>query len=243
MSSVTLDVTRLLIDRSRRPAAVSDDGLRRWAATQAVFVSSEIGGLRDERRALADRLRALGFEVVLFEDLGGRDDDAQTAYLYGVARSDFYLGLVADRYGTVLPTGRSPTHEEYREARRLSLSIAVWVATDGSRRQGDARDFVSEVQTFHTTGIWETTDELVASVEGRLRELAVESESPWVKLGVVMVRAQSVEDDGRSLTVTVASRDTQVLAALEGLRPDGWGRSSEISRSRRRRSRGGRPGR
>jgi hypothetical protein len=66
-------------------------------------------------------------------------------------------------------------------------------------------------------------------VEARLRELAVESESPWVKLGDVAVRAQSVEDDGRLLTVTVASRDAPVLAALEGLRPDGWGRSSEIA--------------
>lgn len=120
---------------------------------------------------------------MLFEDLGGRDDDAQTAYLEGVARSDIYLGLVADRYGTMLPTGRSPTHEEYWEARRLGLSIAVWVAADGSGRQGDARDFISEVQTFHTTGMWETTDPLVASVEARLRELAAESESPWIKLG------------------------------------------------------------
>lgn len=219
----------LLIDRSGRPAPLSDEDLRRWATTQAVFVSSEMGGLREERRALAGRLRALGFEVVLFEDLGGRDDDAQTAYLEGVARSDIYLGLVADRYGTMLPTGRSPTHEEYREARRLGLSIAVWVAAEGSGRQGDARDFISEVRTFHTTGMWETTDQLVASLEARLHELAAESESPWVKLGEVVARAQSVEDDGRTLTVTVASRDPQVLGALEGLRPDGWGRSSEIA--------------
>jgi hypothetical protein len=219
----------LLIDRSGRPAPVSDADLRHWAATQAAFISSEMGGLREERRALADHLRALGFDVVLFEDLGGRGDDAQTAYLDGVARSDIYLGLVADRYGTMLSTGRSPTHEEYREARRLGLSIAVWVALDGSRRQGDARDFVSEVQTFHTTGAWQTTDDLVTSVETRLRELASESESPWVKIDDVVVRAQSVEDDGRSLSATVVSRDPQVLAALEGLRPDDWGRSPETT--------------
>jgi Domain of unknown function (DUF4062) len=219
----------LLIDRSGRPTPVSDENLHRWAASQAVFISSEMAGLREERRALADRLRALGLDVVLFEDLGGRDDDARTAYLDEVARSDIYLGLVGDRYGTMLSTGRSPTHEEYREARRLGLSIAVWVAADGSRRQGDARDFVSEVQTFHTTGTWQSTDELVASVEARLRELAADSESPWVKVGDVVVRARSVEDDGRALTIAVASRDPQVLTALEGMRPDGWGRSSEIT--------------
>ena len=76
--------------------------------------------LGPERRAVAAELSALGMRVVRFEDLGGRDDDAVTAYLDGVARSDVYLGVVADRYGTMLPSGRSPTHEEYREARRRS---------------------------------------------------------------------------------------------------------------------------
>jgi uncharacterized protein DUF4062 len=108
--------------------------------------------LRDERRALATEMKAMGLNVVMFEDLGGREDDAETAYFDGVARSDIYLAVIADRYGRMLPNGRSPTHEEYREARRLGLRIAAWIATDGSGRQGDARDFAEELQQFHTTG-------------------------------------------------------------------------------------------
>ena len=67
---------------------MSDDALRAWASTRLAFVSSEMQALRRERRAVADALRKLGLDVVMFEDLGGRDDDAQTAYLDGVARSD-----------------------------------------------------------------------------------------------------------------------------------------------------------
>jgi hypothetical protein len=218
----------LVVDRSERPTRLDEADFGAWAASHAVFVSSEMGGLRAERRALATHLRDLGFEIVMFEDLGGRDDDPQVAYLDGVARSDVYLGLVADRYGTMLGSGRSPTHEEYREARRRGLRIAVWVAADGSQRQGDARDFVGEVQTFHTTGSWDTTDGLIVSVEARLRELAAEAESPWVKLGDVVVRARSVEDDGRALTVMVETRDPDVAAAIERLRPDQWNRTSDI---------------
>lgn len=187
-----------------------------------------MGGLRAERRVVADALRKLGLDVMMFEDLGGRDDDAQAAYLEGVARSDIYIALIADRYGIMLPSGRSPTHEEYREARQRGLRVAVWVAADGSARQGDARDFVAEIQTFHTTGSWTTIDGLVASVEARMREMAAEEDSPWVKLGDVIFRASSVADDGRTLTVEMRSRDGDVLAALEGLRPDGWNRAPDL---------------
>ncbi len=45
-----------------------------------------------------------------------------------------------------------PTHEEYREARRLGKRISFWLQRDASNRQGNAVDFAQEVQTFHTTG-------------------------------------------------------------------------------------------
>ena len=219
----------LMIDRSSGPTAFDDQTLRAWASGQTVFLSSEMGGLRDERRAIADALRELGFSVVMFEDFGGRDDDAETAYLDGVARSDIYIGLVGRRYGTMLRSGRSPTHEEYREARRRGLRIAVWVAADGSARQGDARDYVTEVRVFHTTGSWNRSSELVASVVARMREMAAEQDSPWVKLGDITFRAASIVDDGRRLTLQMHSRDRAVLSALEAMRPNGPGRSDTVS--------------
>jgi hypothetical protein len=219
----------LVVDRSQNAQPLTDTELRAWAAQRTVFISSEMRDLRAERRVLADALRAIGLNVVMFEDLGGREDDAATAYLDGVARSNIYLGVVADRYGTMLASGRSPTHEEYREARRRGLRIAVWVAADDPGRQGDARDFVAEVRTFHTTGTYSGPDDLVASVVARLREIAAEEESPWVKLGHVVFRADSIQDDGRHLTITMQSRDREVLAALEALRPGEWGRGPQLS--------------
>ena len=153
-----------------------------------MFISSEMKDLLDERRALASALRDMGLKVVMFEDLGGREDDAETAYLDGVARSDIYLAVIADRYGRMLPSGRSPTHEEYRAARRLGLRIAAWVATDGSGRQGDARDFVDELQQFHTTGGYADSASLVSSAVERLGEIAAEEDVPWIKLGTSFPR-------------------------------------------------------
>jgi hypothetical protein len=218
----------LLIDRSQRPAQIDDASLRVWAAAHAAFLSSEMRALQAERRAVADALSAIGMQVIMFEDLGGRDDDAETAYLDGVARSDVYVGLIGDRYGTMLPSGRSATHEEYREARRRGLAVAVWSATDETARQGDARDFLAEVRTFHTVGTWTDADRLPTSVVTRMRELAAEADSPWVKLGDLVFRADTIVDDGHTLQIEMSSRDQEMLAALEALRPDQWRSSSEV---------------
>src|ERR1035441_1796999 len=164
----------LIIDRTQSPPALDEASFRAWAATHTVFVSSEMRELKSERRAVADALRAIGVKVVMFEDLGGRDDDPETAYLDGVARSDIYVAIVADRYGRMLPSGRSPTHEEYLEARRRGLRIAAWVAEDDSARQGHARDFVAELQVFHATGTYTTVSSLTRSIDERIREIAAE---------------------------------------------------------------------
>lgn len=68
--------------------------------------------LGPRRVVVADSLRDAGLSVVMFEDLGGRDEDAERAYLDGIARSNIYAGIIGDRYGTMLPSGRSATHEE-----------------------------------------------------------------------------------------------------------------------------------
>ncbi|HEY4811595.1 MAG TPA: DUF4062 domain-containing protein [Solirubrobacteraceae bacterium] len=209
----------LIVDRSQSPPPLDWEALRAWAQGHTVFVSSEMKYLAGERRALADALREIGLNVVMFEDLGGREDDAEIAYLDGVARSDIYLAVIADRYGRMLANGRSPTHEEYREARRLGQRITVWVATDGSGRQGDARDFVAELQQFHTTGGYADTSSLIESVLGRLREIAAEEDVPWAKLGNVVFRASSIEDDGQRLLIAMKSRDRDVLQALQAMRP------------------------
>ena len=48
-----------------------------------------------ERREAAVRaIRSFGAKLVWFEGFGGRDDDAEDAYLGNVASSDVYLGIL-----------------------------------------------------------------------------------------------------------------------------------------------------
>jgi hypothetical protein len=218
----------LMVDLSGAAPRLDESAFAGWAARESVFVSSEMQELAAERAAVTAALRDLGLRVVLFEDLGGRDDDAERAYLDGVTQCPIYLGIVGDRYGTMLDTGRSPTHEEYRLARKLGKRISVWVAADGSSRQGDARDFVSELQVFHTTGRFNSPEDLATRIVARMREIAADAVAPWIKIGDAVVRATSISDDGRTVGIEANVYDAEIVAYLESLRPANWGGGQEV---------------
>ena len=219
-------VARLKVDLA--PAQlVTDADINDWAADQHIFVSSVMAGMADERSAVASSIERIGGNVVMFERFGGRDDDPEQAYLTEVGRSDIYIGILGERYGKPLPSGYSATHAEYREAIRRGLRMSVWV-WDGPLA-GPQHDFVDEVRVFHTTGTYQSASELGPAVEGRLRAIAAEALSPWVKVGDVVFRARTVAFDGKSLSVEARVRDDNVVAALEALRPGGiWSGPKEV---------------
>lgn len=215
----------VVVDRSS-PAPLSENEFRAWAAAQAVFVSSVIVGMEAERDAVATTIEDAGAHAVLFERLGSRDDDAQTAYLEGLRDSDVYIGILGARYGRPGPDRYSATHAEYLEAERLGLRVNVW-ATAGAM-DGPQNDFLQAVQVFHTTGTYRNPEELGAGLGRRLRELAAQEGSPWCKAGRAVFRAASFSHTGTQVSVRAVVRDDEVLAALEQLRPAGFGRSGEV---------------
>lgn len=187
---------------------------------QTVFVSSVMDGMAAERDAARRTIEGLGGRAILFEHLGGTDDDAQTAYLTGVRSSDIYVGILGERYGRPAPTGYSPTHAEYKEAIDRGLRVSVWATT--GPQDGPQQDFLAEVRTFHTTGSYSTPEDLGEGLTQRLRGLAAASCSPWCKVGRALFRAQSCVDDGKKISIDALIRDHDIVAELEGLRPDAW---------------------
>lgn len=80
------------------------------------------------------------------------------------------------------------------------------------------------MQVFHTTGSYSAPADLGGKIEDRLRVLAAQDGSPWCKVGRAVFRARRFTDGGDRLTVEATVRDGDVIAALEELRGDQWGR-------------------
>jgi hypothetical protein len=210
---------RLLIDVAAASEPLAEQEFQVWSSEQRVFISSVMDELRDERRAVADRLERLGCEPVLFERFGGREDDPEAAYLHEVATCATYVGILGRRYGRQLPSRYSATHAEYLAAERGGLRVAVW-AKDIPDREGHEQSFLDEIRTFHTTGRFETTPELAEDVERRLRRIAAEDLAPWVKLGALVFRARKITEKAGRTEVSARLRSAEILAGLEAMRSD-----------------------
>jgi hypothetical protein len=212
----------VLVDQASAAAVPAEADVRNFLAAERVFISSVMVPLADERAGVAAAISELGAEPIWFETFGGRDADPEAAYLSEVRSSTIYVGILGANYGRILPSRFSATHEEYREAERRGLRISVWTVAD-ENWDGDQERFVQEVRTFHVTGSYTSRENLAQGVARRLRKIAAEELSPWVKLGSLILRASQIVVAGTSLSITAHVRDAQVADALEALRPGRWG--------------------
>lgn len=224
----------LLIDTSGANAQLSGEEFTLWARKQTAFLSSVMGEFAGERRALAEALEAVGFRVRWFEEFGGRDDDAEQAYISEVRASTIYLGLLGDQYGGLLPSGEykgySATHAEFEAARAAGKRITFWARRPDDQREGPANKFLNAVGVFHVYGNFTDSSDLVPRVLRRLREIATEDEAPWVKLGDMLFRATRITGTRDRVIIEARIYERRVMRALESAagHGDSYSRGDEL---------------
>ncbi len=103
-----------------------------------VFVSSTLGELAEERRAVSRAISALRLTPVMFE-LGARPYPPQEVYQQYLAQSDVFIGLYWQRYGQPAPGAQvSGLEEEFELSGRLPRLLYVKApAPDRERRLAD----------------------------------------------------------------------------------------------------------
>ena len=172
----------------------------------------------------AEKIEQLGATAVWFEDFGGRDDSAEEAFLAEVDSSTIYVAILNERYGRRASDGFSATHAEYRRALAGGKRISIWVASEAPNRDGDLVRFIDDLQTFHVTGAFADLGDLSNKLERRLKTLAAEAVSPWVKLGDYVFRADQISQTSTEVAVS-AVMDLGMARRIEALRQE-WGRTS-----------------
>ena len=83
-----------------------------------VYISSTYKDLKEHREAVGRALRKMNYEVHCMEDYVATDERTDDRCKNDVANCDFYVGILALRYGWSAPGSEiSITEQEYREAR------------------------------------------------------------------------------------------------------------------------------
>ena len=96
-----------------------------------IFISSVQTEFKAERKALKeyihnDALLSRFFEAFIFEDLPASERHPNRAYIDKVKKSDIYIGLFGNEYGSVNKK-ISSTHEEFLTASKLGRHRLIFI--------------------------------------------------------------------------------------------------------------------
>ncbi len=145
-----------------------------------VFISSTYSDLREEREAVTWAILKDRHIPVGMENLTAMDDRGWKAIKSLIDRTDYYVLIVAGRYGSVdVSSGKSWTEQEYDYAREIGIPVLAFVREDQCitkakmerepAGQESLRRFVEKIGKHHYAK-WHQSDDLVAAVSAALRQ-------------------------------------------------------------------------
>ena len=103
----------------------------------SVFVSSTVEDLREERAEVQKALLKLHCMPIGMELFGSADEETWEFIKRRIADCDYYVVVIADRYGSTAADGVSYTEKEYDYAKGIGKPVLAFVHRD---RGGIARD-------------------------------------------------------------------------------------------------------
>lgn len=137
-----------------------------------VFVSSTLGELADERRAVSRAISALRLTPVLFE-IGARPHPPRDLYRAYLAQSDVFVGLCWQRYGQLVPgMDVSGLEEEFELSGRLLRLL--YVKAPAAAREPRLADLLARIRQQASYRTFRTPAELGRLVRDDLAVLLSE---------------------------------------------------------------------
>ena len=93
---------------------------------KTIFISSTYKDLVKERKAVWELLKRYDVNIVGMEEFGARKDSPLTTCLKEVEQSNIYIGIIANRWGSIEEeSGKSYTQLEYEKAIEKDKEILI----------------------------------------------------------------------------------------------------------------------
>ncbi|MBV16878.1 MAG: hypothetical protein CMO05_05310 [Thalassospira sp.] len=158
-----------------------------------VFISSTFEDLQEERRAVQDVVISTGDFPVQMESFPAADENQFEFIKTLISQCDYYVLIIAGRYGAIDEEGISYTHKEFRYA--VSKEIPVLVMLHGARDKialgkseeteiGKSKlvEFVAEAEFNRLRKTWTSIGDLKLAVREALDNAkATKSRAGWVR--------------------------------------------------------------
>ena len=149
---------------------------------KTIFISSTYKDLVKERKAVWELLKRYDVNIVGMEEFGARKDSPLTTCLKEVEQSNIYIGIIANRWGSIEEeSGKSYTQLEYEKAIEKDKEILIYLIDETASVQIDNIDFgekheslelfKKELQKNHTIDRFINATDLVEKLERKIDSL------------------------------------------------------------------------
>ena len=148
-----------------------------------VFVSSTYEDLKDERKAVSDSIARAGY-VPEGMEIFPASSQRQLDFIRSViSRCDYYILIIAGKFGSTLPDGRSYTQAEYEIAIELKIPILAFLhknvstlkanaVEDAPDRKEKLSNFRKAIESSSVVDYWQDGSELAARALAALAQEA-----------------------------------------------------------------------
>lgn len=123
-------------------AAMGKTSESRSGTKHTIFISSTFKDLKDERDEIVRACLKMGHIPIGMEMFNAGDETQWELIQRTIAESDYYVLIVADRYGETIESegGISFTEREYDEAIKLKIPVLGLVLSSSAKWEGDKRE-------------------------------------------------------------------------------------------------------
>jgi Domain of unknown function (DUF4062) len=196
-----------------------------------IFVSSTFEDLKEERRAVTEVILSMGHIPVGMELFEAGNEDQWSYIVNRISEVDYYVVIVAERYGSVGPAGYSYTEMEYRYATESKVPVAAFLLDESRRKTWEQSkvDFAHKdnVEAFRKlcqtrmVNFWTDAGTLSAKCQLALNRLFRQSpRTGWVSASQaasphLATELARLSEENAKLRDELASRAGQDRAALE----------------------------
>lgn len=161
-------------------------------AKYQIFISSTYEDLKEERERVIRAILEMGHIPVGMEMFNAANESQWNIIKRRIDESDYYLVIVANRYGSIDEKGLSYTEKEYDYATAQGVpaigfpldDTALWPTDHGDRdpSQRSALDAFKRKLKTRLVKSWKTKDDLAANIVLALTPLMTEHPRPgWVR--------------------------------------------------------------
>lgn len=169
-----------------------------------IFVSSTYVDLKEERRVVLSAVQDMGDIPSGMEMFPATDEEQFNFIKRIIDNCDYYVVIIAGKYGTIAPDGHSYTEKEYDYAVSKGIHVLAFVrnedAIEEENREQDAEKkkkldkFKAKVQTGRVVRPWNDKQDLVYSVVISLtQEKGLYPAIGWVRANNVLSNENLVE--------------------------------------------------